>query len=296
MPFANLMVVGDRINPQGFKNTARMIDEEDIAGLQALAVKQVDAGARYLDVTVGPRAYKDLGFLQKVVVAIQDAVDAPLCIDYPVKDIVAACLEVYDAAKSGGQVPLINSIAETRMEMFDLLDIAPCKVVVMTSEYLDENGDARRTKRPEEVVGVARKIVEKLANERGLRNDDIFVDVTINSMISDTEGLTKMALDAIGAIRSDPVMKGVHIMGGLTNIGNMVPKIQFEGMSLRLCLENAFLTRAVPFGFDTVLGTPWNDFRPLPEGHEVLTAFDEVIELTGLDAMRRLRQIWARKR
>ena len=296
MPFPNLIVVGDRINPQGFKNTARMIEQEDLAGLQALAVKQVGAGAHYLDVTVGPRAYKDLGFLQKVVVAIQDAVDVPLCLDYPVKDIVAACLEVYDTSKCRGQVPLINSIAETRMEMIDLLDIAPCKVIVMTSEYLDGNGDAKRTKRPEEVVGVARKIVGKLANDRGLKNDDIFVDVTVNSMISDTEGLTKMALDAIGAIRSDPAMKDVHIIGGLTNIGNMVPKIEFDGMSLRMCLENAFLTRAVPLGFDTVLGTPWNDFRPLPEGHDVLTAFDEVIELTGLDAMRRLRQIWAKKK
>ena len=296
MPFPHLIIVADRINPQGFKKTARMVDEEDIAGLQALAVKQAEAGAHYLDVTVGPRAYKDPEFLQRVVVAIQDAVDVPLCIDYPVKAIVAACLEVYDAAKCRGQAPLINSFAETRMEMVDLLDMAPCKVVIMTSEYLDENGVARRAKRPEEVVGVARRIVDRLANERGLANDDIFVDVTINSVISDTEGLTRMALDAITGIRSDPAMKGVHIMGGLVNIGNMLPKIEFDGMSLRMCMENAFLTRAVPLGLDTVLGTPWNDFRPLPEGHEVLTAFDEVIELTGLNAMRRLRQVWARKR
>ena len=296
MPFPHLIIVADRINPQGFKKTARMVDEEDIAGLQALAVKQVEAGADYLDVTVGPRAYKDPEFLQRVVVAIQDAVDVPLCIDYPVKAIVAACLEVYDAAKCGGRAPLINSFAETRMEMIDLLDIAPCKVVIMTSEYLDENGVARRSKRPEEVIGVARRIVDRLANERGLANDDIFVDVTINSVISDTEGLTRMALDAITGIRSDPAMKGIHIMGGLVNIGNMLPKIEFDGMSLRMCMENAFLTRAVPLGLDTVLGTPWNDFRPLPEGHEVLTAFDEVIELTGLNAMRRLRQVWARKR
>ena len=296
MSFQNLIVVGDRINPQGFKNIARMIDEEDISGLQAIAVKQVEAGAHYLDLTVGPRAYKDLAFLKKVVVAIQDAVDVPLCLDYPVKDIVAACLEVYDAAKCGGRAPLINSFAETRMEMVELLDMAPCKVVVMTSEYVDKNGDARRSKRPEEVVGVARRVFDKLVNECGLTNDDIFIDVTINSMISDTEGLTKMSLESITGIRSDPVMKGVHVMGGLTNIGNMVPKIDFDGMSLRMCMENAFLTRAVPLGFDTVFGTPWNDFRPLPEGHEVLTAFDEVIELTGLDAMRRLRQIWARKR
>lgn len=294
MPFPNLIIVGDRINPQGFKSTAKMIAEEDIAGLQALAVKQVEAGSSFVDVTIGPRAYEDLKFLQRVVMALQEAISVPLCIDYPVKHIVAACLEVYDLKKSGGQPPLINSFAETRMEMCDLFDISPCKVVLMSSEYLDANGSPKSSKKSEDVVEVARRMVKKLINEYGLKHDDIFVDVTINSMISDMEGLTKMALNAIKTICADPDMKGVHIIGGLTNIGNMLPKIEFNGMSLRHCVENAFLTRAVPLGFDSVLGTPWTNFSPLPEGHEVLVAFDEIIELKGLDAMRRLRKLWAK--
>ncbi|MBF8268394.1 MAG: 5-methyltetrahydrofolate--homocysteine methyltransferase, partial [Gammaproteobacteria bacterium] len=153
---------------------------------------------------------------------------------------------------------------------------------------------AKASKKSEDVVEVARRLIKKLVNEYGLKRDDIFVDVTINSMISDMEGLTKMALNAIETICADPDMKGVHIIGGLTNIGNMLPKIEFNGMSLRHCVENAFLTRAVPLGFDTVLGTPWTNFSPLPEGHAVLVAFDEIIELKGLDAMRRLRKLWAK--
>ena len=295
MAFDNLILIGDRINPQGFKSTARMIEEEDFAGLQALAVKQVEAGSGFIDVTVGPRAYDDPAFLQKVVVALQDVIDVPLCFDYPVKRIVESCLQVYDPARAGGSAPLVNSFAETRMEMFELFDTAPCKVVIMASEYLGENGQPKSSKQSSEVVSVARRLFNKLVNEHGLKHDDIFVDITINSLVSDTEGLTRMALTAIREIGSDPEMKGVHIIGGLTNIGNMLPKIEFDGMSLRHCMENAFLTRAVPLGFDTVLGTPWNDFRPLPEGHPVLTTFDEVIELKGLDAMRRLRQLWAKK-
>ena len=294
MAFPNLIIVGDRINPQGFKNTAKMIAEEDIAGLQALAVKQVEAGSSFIDVTIGPRAYEDLKFLQKVVMALQEAVSVPLCIDYPVKHIVAACLEVYDPKKSKGIPPLINSFAETRMDMCDLFDIMPCKVVLMTSEYVDANGSPKSSKKAGDVVDVARRLVQKLLKEHGLKHDDIYVDVTVNSMISDMEGLTKMALNAIKTISSDPDMKGVHIIGGLTNIGNMLPKIEFGGMSLRHCVENAFLTRAVPMGFDTVLGTPWTNFSPLPEGHDVLVAFDEIIELKGLDAMRRLRKLWAK--
>jgi hypothetical protein len=33
----------------------------------------------------------------------------------------------------------------------------------------------------------------------------------------------------------------------------------------------------------------------LPEDNEVLRTFREVIDLKGLDAMRRLRQLWAKK-
>ena len=122
----------------------------------------------------------------------------------------------------------------------------------------------------------------------------MFVDVTIHSLVSDLEGLTKMALEAIRAISEDPELKGIHIMGGLTNIGNMLPPLKFDGVSLRQVVENAFLTLAVPLGFDTIMGTPWNDFRMLPDDNAVLQTLRDFIELKGLDAMRRLRQLWAR--
>ena len=103
-----------------------------------------------------------------------------------------------------------------------------------------------------------------------------------------------MALDSIRAIGQDRDFEGVHIMGGLTNIGNMLPPLKFDGVPLRQLFENAFLTLAVPMGFDTIMGTPWNDFHFLPEGNVVLETFKEVIELKGLDAIRRLRKLWAK--
>jgi 5-methyltetrahydrofolate--homocysteine methyltransferase len=102
-----------------------------------------------------------------------------------------------------------------------------------------------------------------------------------------------MALDAIKLIGQEPELKGMHIMGGMTNIGNMMPPLKFDGISLRQTIENAFLTLAVPLGFDTIMGTPWNDFRILPPDNAVLQTFNEVIDLTGLAAMRRLRKLWA---
>jgi len=292
MAIPGVSIIGDRINP-GFKTTKALIEAQDIAGLQALAVRQVQAGAWCLDVTVGSRGYTDFQFLTEVIRALQAAVDVPLCFDYPSAAVQEVCLKAYDPAKAKGRKPVVNSLAETRLEMLDLVKIRPFQVVLMASERL-EDGSAKSNKLTSEVLGVARRMAAKLTREYGFSRGDVLVDVTIHSLISDLEGLTKMALDAIRAIGEDPELKGVHIMGGMTNIGNMLPPLKFDGVSLRQLAENAFLTLAVPLGFDTIMGTPWNDFRLLPDDNVVLQTLKDFTELKGLDAMRRLRKLWAR--
>jgi len=292
MSIPNLSIIGDRINP-GFKATRTFVEEENIKGIQDLAVRQVETGASYLDVTIGPRGYEDPGFLTEVIQGIQEVVDTPLCFDYPKKEVQEVCLKAYDPNKAGGRAPLINSIAETRWDMLELLDICPFKVVVMASERL-EDGAAQPNKLSEDVYQTAKRSSDKLVSDYGFILDDIYIDVTISTLISDTEGLVKMALDAIGKIGNDPSLQGIHICGGLTNIGNMLPPVEFDGMKLRHVMESAFLTVAVPLGFDTVLGTPWNEFRMLEDDNVVLTTFKEVVELQGLDAMRTLRKLWSK--
>lgn len=293
MPIPGVTLIGDRLNSEGFKKTRSLMETEDFAGLQALAVRQVEAGAEYLDLTIGPRGYKDSQFLSKVIASLQDAVDVPLCFDYPDAGVQEVCLKTYNPAKAKGRKPIVNSLAETRLEILDLYKIQPFRVVLMASERV-EDGVAKPNKLSSEVLEVARRLSARLIRELNFRPDDILIDITVHSLVSDTEGLTKMALEAIRIIHEDPALKGMHIMGGLTNIGNMLPAIKFDNVTLRQMMENAFLTLAVPRGFDTIMGTPWNDFRLLPEGDPVLETFKEVIELKGLAAMRRLRQVWAR--
>jgi len=292
MSIPGVSVIGDRINP-GFKATKTLVESEDIAGLQALAVKQVQAGAWSIDVTVGPRGYQDSRFLTEVIKALQSAVDVPLCFDYPSAAVQEVCLKAYDPGKAKGRRPIVNSLAETRQEMFELLKIRPFQVILMASERL-ENGAPKSNKLTSEVLGVARRMTAKLIREYGFSRGDIFVDVTVHSLVSDLEGLTTMALDAVRSIGQDPELKGVHIIGGLTNIGNMLPPIKFDDVPLRQLVESAFLTLAVPLGFDTIMGTPWNGFRVLPDDNLVLQAVKEFTELKGLNAIRRLRQLWAR--
>ena len=115
----NLIVVGDRINP-GFKSVRTLVDNNDLPGIQAVAVKQVEAGAHYLDVTIGPRAVNDSDFMIAVVRAIQAVVTVPLCFDFPTAAVQEVCLKAYDLARANGALPLVNSITEHRWDLMDL--------------------------------------------------------------------------------------------------------------------------------------------------------------------------------
>jgi len=291
MAIPGVSIIGDRINP-GFQATKALIEAEDFAGLQALAARQVQAGAWCLDLTVGSRGYQDSRFLTEVIQALQAAVDVPLCFDYPSAAVQEVCLKAYDPAKARGRKPVVNSIAETRQEMLDLVKICPFQIIVMASEHLEEDSP-KSNQVASEVLGVARRMTSRLTRECAFSRNDIFVDVTIHSLVSDLQGLIKMALEAIASIRQDPELKGVHITGGMTNIGHMLPSLNFDGIPLRQLMENAFLTLAVPRGFDTIIGTPWNNFRMLPDDNVVLQALRDFTELKGLRAIGRLRQLWA---
>ena len=292
MAIPGVTVIGDRLNPDGFPKTRALMEAGDFAGLQELAVRQVQSGARYLDLTVGPRGYNDAAFLTEVIRVVQVAVDVPLCFDYPSAAVQEVCLRAYNAARARGRRPLLNSLSETRMEMLDLLKIQPFQLVLMTTERV-EDGAVKPNKHAGEVLDLVKGVTAGLRRAHSFDLSDVFVDVTIQSLVSDTEGQIRMTLEAIRAIRQDPDLEGVHLLGGLTNIGNLLPPLKIDGVPLRLLFENAFLTVAVPLGFDTIMGTPWNDFRFLPDDHVVLQVFRDFVELTGIDALRRLRQVWA---
>lgn len=287
----DLIVVGDRINP-GFKSVRTLVDNNDLPGIQALAVKQVEAGASYLDVTIGPRAVNDAEFMMEVVRAIQAVVTVPLCFDFPTAPVQEVCLRTYDRARAGGALPLVNSITEHRWDLMDLYQrFGPFKVIVMASERVDD-GIAKPNKTADEIITTARRAALRLKNDYGMPMDDIFIDISISAVVADTTGLHRATLAAIRAIRADPDLAGIHIMGGLTNIGGQLPVKAADGSDLKLSLECAFLTLAVPLGFDAVLATPWRPYRPLPDDNYVLNAYKNILEQTGSNALRAVRKLY----
>jgi len=167
----NIAMIGDRINP-GFKSTKTLVDNDDLDGLQALAVKQVQAGASALDVTIGPRGSTDFDFLSKVVRAIQKAVTVPLCFDSPSLQVQEVCFKAYDRARSGPA--LVNSVTEQRWELMDLYRrFGPFKVIVMASERM-EDGIAKQNKSANEIASTAKRVALRLQAEYGLTRRHLY--------------------------------------------------------------------------------------------------------------------------
>lgn len=285
-----LKIIGERINP-GFRSSKALFDNRDIDGIQQLAKKQQDADAAFVNINIGSLALTDIGFMADVIRGIQDAVNIPLSFDFPSFDVQKVCLETYDQDKAGGEKPIINSISEHREDMMDALNIRPSKVIIMASERL-EDGVGKANKKADEVYGVARRLSDRLVDKFDLDMDDIIIDISITTLASDTEGLIRMALDGMALIHQDTDLAGVHMMGGISNAGMMLPKLAVDGSPLKNSIERAFTTLACPQGFDMVLGTPWHDYSPLPEDHFVLNKFRKIIDLKGLSALRALRSLY----
>lgn len=284
MSLAGLSIIGERINP-GFRSTKALFDNEDLAGIQALAVRQAQAGARYLNVNAGTKALEDPQFLVEVVRCIQAVVDLPLSLDCPDVAVQEVVLKAYDADKAGGHKPIINSLSESRWELSECLRMRPCKAILMSSE-LRVDGAIVPSRTGADVRESARSMVRRLRGAHpDMANDDFLIDVSVCTLAADAEGLLPMALEGVGLIHDNPELRGVHIMGGLSNLAQHLPAKGVNGEDLVHQLECAFLTVAMPLGFDTVLGTPWRGYQQLPEDNFVLRQFRHIMGLRGSDAL-----------
>jgi 5-methyltetrahydrofolate--homocysteine methyltransferase len=289
-----ITIIGERINP-GFKSTKALFDNEDLPGIQALAVRQAEAGAAYLNVNIGARALTDPDFMTRVIHAIQEVVHTPLSFDFPSKKVQEICLAAYSLDKANGKLPIVNSITEHRWDLMELYGQYKFKVILMASERVEDVDGvmvAKGNKTTEEIYSTAKRASLRLCKDYGLTTDDIFVDMSVSAIIADTERLNRGTLDAIKLIGADPDLKGIHMMGGLSNIGQQMPPKAVDGSDLKHSLENAFLTLAVPHGFDTILGTPWRHYAPLADDNYVLGAYKNFLEQTGSNALRAVRKFY----
>lgn len=219
----NLTIIGERINP-GFVSSKALLEQRDLKGLQNLALSQVQKGARYLTINVGEDAKGDPQFLVKLIRAVQAVVDVPLSFDYPHRSVQEVCLKTFNPGRTRGRKPIVNSASQLRMDMLELIEIRPFRLVLMVCERM-ENGKELPNRTAEEMAQTARRLVGRvLDNGGGMTLDALLIDVSLCPIASDAEGHVKRAIEAIRLIGGDSDLRGAHLMVGLSNLGILLPR------------------------------------------------------------------------
>ena len=284
MAIPGLTIIGESIN-DSVPSTHALFEANDLAGIVQLAKSQAELGAAYVDVNVGLRAP---AFMAEMVRAIQRVTDKPLSIDSPDAALARAGLEACDPSRG---TPLLNSISPLRLEMFDLLAVRAFRPVLLATEYVKDGVEAPCTT-PEETYAAAQLLLQT-ARSRGLANADCIIDPGISPLAADTEGHLRRLMGALRLIHDDPDFAGVHLSVGLSNFTVMLPAKRADGSPVKAPLASAFLTRAMPLGLDTVIGSVKSPYALLPEGHPALQCFDECLAAEGFDVLMRVQEFYS---
>ena len=287
MPIPNLTIIGESIN-DSVPSTHKLFEANDLAGLKELAISQDTGGAGYIDVNVGPRP---AAFLADMVREVQGVTTKPISIDTPDPVMAEAALKAYDRARAGGKLPVLNSIAQTRREMFKLTKIMPFMPILLASERL-EKGVGHPNHTAAEVHQTARELVAEAA-QYGIPVEHCIIDPAISPIGADSDGRFQCLMGAINLIHADPALKGVHMSVGLSNFSVMLPPKRADGSPTKGPLESAFLTMAVPLGMDHVIGSVKRKYEVLPPDHPAMLCLSDCLKLEGFDVIMRVQEYYS---
>jgi len=228
-----VLVVGELINSTR-KAIALALEHKDHLYLQDLARRQVEAGAKIIDINaaVGRNEVEHMKWLAEIV---QEAVEAPLCIDSPNAIALEAGLAVCR------EKAMLNSIsAEDRRwnELMPLVQKYKPRVIALCM------GDGAMPETALDRLREAEKMVPGLL-AAGILPEDIYLDPLIKPL-GVNSNFAMEALEATRALcREYP---GVHVICGLSNVSFGLPE--------RRLLNRAFMVMAISSGMDAFIMDP----------------------------------------
>ena len=280
MPLKGLTIIGEKINAS-LSKIEKILKSHDYAKIQRIAKKQAIKGAHYIDVNVGLSPKQELEIIIK---SIQSITTIPLSIDdaNPLK--LQAGLDAYNIDKSNG-LPILNSATEARSDaVFSLRKKKPCQVVILISERL-ENSRLHTNTTAKESYQTAKRLYNK-ALDYDFKPEHIFFDPGAIVLASDYENKINIDLDTIKMINLDPELQQTHMLVGLSNLTQQLPK------KTKLPLQNAFLTLAMKNGLDTIIGSASRKHEILNKDNEYVNFLNQFLDADGYKKLRVLRKLY----
>lgn len=230
-----MIVVAERLNATR-KQIAEAIEQRDTALIKGQALKQLEAGATYIDINAAISPAKELDAMKWMVEAVREAVPGvPLAIDTASPEVMRAGL-----ALAGDDV-FLNSMTGEKERLDGLLPLAVefgAKVVVLA---MDDRG------LPETVDGrfEALEVIFKATDAAGIARERIFIDPLVRP-VSTNPAEAENCLEAIRRIKRE--CGGAKTICGLSNVSFGLPR--------RNLLNRAFLALCLGAGLDAALMDP----------------------------------------
>ena len=228
------LIIGERINPTGKKLLKEAYAKGDTAYVLREAVKQVDAGARILDVNCGVPGLDEASLLDATVEHVQGVATCPLQID----TADPAALE--RALRHVNGKPLVNSVNGKRESMDAVFPLVKKYGGAIVALCLDESGIPPTS---EGRLAIARRILDEGAKYGFAKNDFVFDALTL-AVSSDPEA----AVVTLETVRRLTDELGVNTVLGVSNVSFGLPN--------RPALNNAMYALAKRAGLSAAIANP----------------------------------------
>ena len=278
---SNFTNVGERTNVAGSRKFARLISEGKYDEALQIAAKQIEDGARIIDINMDDAMLDSTREMERFVRYISNdpaVAKAALMIDSSHWETIIAGLQ-----NAQGKC-IVNSISlkegpEAFVEKARVIKSYGAAIVVMA---FDEKGQATTYDRKIEICQRAYKL---LTEEAGMSPSDIIFDVNILSIGTGIEEHARYAVDFIDAVRWIKAnLPGALTSGGVSNLS-----FAFRGNNVvREAMHSAFLYHAIKAGLDMAIVNPsmlqiYDEIEP-----ELLKGVEDVIFNTDPQATERL--------
>ncbi len=236
-----MIIIGELINGTR-KVIARVIEEKNEDALQAIARKQAERGAHYIDLNAGrgislEQEKEDIAWLIKTV---QGVTDTPLCIDSSSSEIIQESISMLR-----GDDILINSTDATDEKLEQLLPLLKqhegAKIIALPT------GDEGIPEDPEKRIELIDKIYQR-ASQMEIAPERLFFDPLVFPIsVNHHHGMA--TLKTLRLIKERyPAAKTTM---GLSNVSFGLPQ--------RFFINTALMTMAVYEGIDSLICDPTDD-------------------------------------
>ncbi len=234
------ITIGERLSTTA-PAVNKAFTERDPEPIIKRAKQQLDAGAVYLDVNIGPAESDGEELMKWAVKLLQSEFDnVPLALDTSNKKAIEAGISVYNRSKGK---PIVNSAdAAGRIEYVDLAAANDAIVIALC------NGEGIAADNDERMMFL-QTLLER-GMEHGMEETDLWFDPLFLVVV---KGMQDKQLEILEFIKMISDM-GLNSTGGLSNNSNGMPK------HIRPIMDSALVAMAMMQGLTSAIVNP-NDLR-----------------------------------